>query len=639
MTVRRMVRMSRKIARWSYRGVSWPIRHRRLPRRHDFQRWLGRLIGRLVRHGLLQVSSGPADVAISPATEFLDTVALLDFETAYRVWMRNNEPTVADLDRQRAHCFQHAPTISVIVPVYNCPEQFLSEMIDSVRRQTYPNWELCLADGASTAPWVRRVMETAAAQDRRIKVAFLDKNLGISGNTNAALAMATGEWVSLLDHDDTLAPFALHEVVAGINAHPEADMFYSDEDKLDEHGHRVGPHFKPDFALETLLSQNYICHLTTARTSMIREIGGLRPDFDGSQDYDLVLRLVEKARKVVHIPKVLYHWRMHMQSTALNPGSKLYAFTAGQRAIADHLKRVGLPGEVTIRDNAPGLYKICYRWQSTPLVSIIIPNRDQPKMLERCLRSLEKTTYSNVEIVIVENGSQLRETFDLYQRWAAKPNVRILRWEMPFNYGAVNNFAVREARGELVLLMNNDIEVINPDWLEHMVGLATKPGVGVVGAKLYYPDKSVQHAGVIIGMGEVAGHVNVGVPGDNLGYLGRLVCVQNFSAVTGACMMVRKEIYEEVGGLDEEYPLCYSDIDLCLKILQAGYRNAWTPDAELYHHESKTRGPEDTPAKIARYRAEVDRFHRKWLEFRTAGDPFFNRNFRLDIQHPLPRVA
>jgi GT2 family glycosyltransferase len=546
----------------------------------------------------------------------------------YRRWIARHEPKAADLDRQRAHRFPRTPVVSVVVPVFNPPAAFLDAMVKSVLAQTYPHWELCLAD-ASTAPHVRPVLEAFTRQDRRVKVQFLPDNRGIAGNSNAALEMATGEYVALLDHDDTLAPFALYEVAVAINADPDADFLYSDEDKLDTAGERVEPNFKPDWSPDTLRSRNYICHLTVVRRELVTRVGGFRAGFDGAQDYDLVLRATEQARRVVHIPAVLYHWRMHAASTASNKGSKNYAFENGKRAVAEHLARLGI--DASVHDGPIlGTYHPIYHLRTQPLVSVVIPNKDHPDVLARCLDSLAKSSYANYEVLVVENGSTRPETHAYYSEIRRQPHVRILEWAKPFNYAAVNNFAANQARGELLLFLNNDIEAINPDWLEELVKLAVQPGVGAVGAKLYYADDTIQHAGIVVGMGGVAGHSHLNFPRTAAGHGQRLLYTQNVAAVTGACLLMPRAVFTDVGGFDEGFVLAFNDVDLCLQVLAKGYRVVWTPGAELYHLESKTRGPEDTPEKQARFKREFDLFHAKWGTFLKSGDPYYSPHFRLD---------
>lgn len=546
----------------------------------------------------------------------------------YARWIARNEPQARDLAAQRRAAFARAPLFSIVVPVYNPPAEFLKALLQSVREQTYARWELCLAD-ASTAGRVRDLLERAAAADGRIRVCRLPSNGGIVGNSNAALSMATGDYVVFADHDDELAPFALHELASAINRQPAADFLYSDEDKLDFRGRRVEPMFKPDWSPDLLRARNYICHLVCVKRELVNEVGGFRAGFDGAQDHDFVLRCTERAACIVHVPAVLYHWRMHAQSTAAFKESKSYAYDAGKRAVAEHMQRLGI--EASVSDGPVlGTYQVSHHLREQPLVSVIVPNRDHPEMLARCVRSVLESGYANIELLIVENGSRQAETFAYYRELEQRPNVRILRWERSFNYAAVNNFAARQARGELLLFLNNDVEAIGPDWLEAMVKHALLPGVGAVGAKLYYPDDTVQHAGIVVGMGGVAGHSHLHYPRHAPGHDQRLLVVQNVSAVTGACLLCPRRVFEAVGGFDEGFVLAFNDVDLCLAILSAGHRIVWTPEAELYHFESKTRGYEDTPEKQLRFRRESDLFHLKWGRFLAAGDPYYSRHFRLD---------
>ncbi len=550
-------------------------------------------------------------------------------EEEYARWIARCEPTRAQLDLQRRSRFPApAPKISVVVPVYNPPVKFLTAMVQSVLAQTYPTWELCLAD-ASTQPHVRPLLDGFAAQDSRICVRYLEANAGIAGNSNAALALATGDFVALLDHDDTLAPFALHEMASAALAHPRAELFYSDEDKIDTFGRRVEPHFKPEWSPETLCSHNYICHLLMLKRSLAERIGGFRAGFDGAQDHDLVLRASETAAGIVHVPQVLYHWRMHTASTAMNQESKGYAYESGRKAVAEHLARLG--HDASVQDGpAPGLYRVGYHLRTPPLVSVIIPNRDHPEMLARCVEGVTKSSYANYELLIVENGSTLAETHMYYAELKKDARARIVEWTKPFNYAAVNNYAAHVARGELLLFLNNDIEPITSDWLEELVKQAVPPGVGAVGAKLYYPDDTIQHAGIVIGMGGLAGYSHLNYPRGAPGHMQRLRFTQNVAAVTGACLLVKKAVFDEVGGFDEGFVLAFNDVDLCLQVLAKGHRIVWTPDAELYHLESKTRGPDDTDEKKKRFVREYVLFHMKWGAFLKAGDPYYNRHFRLD---------
>jgi GT2 family glycosyltransferase len=600
-----------------FREKLLPLQSRRRRAVRTLTRAAGRLVNRLTGK----------DIANPDADTGSNRLALDMLQ--YRRWIDCHEPKRAELDKQRTSQFPRRPLVSVIVPVYNTAQKYLEEMIRSVQSQTYANWELCIADGGSTEEWVRPLLNQYADNDSRIRNALLESNRGIAGNTNAALELAQGEFVAFLDHDDVLAPFALFEIVAALNKQPEADLIYSDEDKLDESGRRVDPCFKPDWSPDTLRSHNYVCHLLTIRRSIVEQLGGIREGFDGAQDYDLVLRVSERARQIVHISKVLYHWRMHPQSTAANTDSKQYLVEAGRRALAEHLERMQTPATVA-EGHIAGIYRVIYHLPRQPLVSVLIPNRDSIAMLSRCIDSIAQSSYAHSEVLILENNSEQPETISYYRRLEREGRARIVPWNKPFNYAAVNNFGAAHARGEVLLFLNNDIEAINPDWLELMVKHALRPEVGAVGAKLYYPDDTIQHAGIVVGMGGVAGHSHLHFPRSATGYMDRLQLPHNCSAVTGACLMTRRGVFEKAGGFDEGFVLAFNDVDLCLQIQALGYRVLWTPEAELYHFESKTRGYEDTPEKLARFRREYQRFIAKWGKFLEAGDPFYNPNFRLD---------
>jgi GT2 family glycosyltransferase len=549
-------------------------------------------------------------------------------EDTYQNWIKTHEPNARELKRQRKHRFNLRPRISIAVPMYQTPLKFLASMIDSVRQQTYSDWELCLADGHSPDPAVRRMLRRYAALDPRIRVAFLPENRGIAGNTNAAIELATGAYVALLDHDDTLAPFALYEVVQAINQNPAADFIYSDEDRLDEKELRVDYHFKPDWSPDALRCHNYICHLMVVERDLLLRIGGFRPGFDGSQDYDLALRGTEQARAVVHIPKVLYHWRKNPASFTAGPRLK-EAQEAALRAIQDHLRRTGIAG--TARHNSTiHTFQVERTLPRQPLVSIVIPTQDQQPTLARCLESIARSTYTHYEILLVENGSKESATFAYYKELEKNPRVRLLTWDRPFNYAAVNNFAARQARGEILLMLNNDTEAINRDWLERMLEHALRPEVGIVGAKLYYPNDTIQHAGVVMDAFGLPCHIHHNSPAHSGGYVHRLVITQNLSAVTGACAMMRKQVFEEIGSFDERFVLAYNDVDLCLQCRQHGYWVVWTPHAEMYHHESMTRGPEDTLEKQSRFEAEKKLLQSKWPAYGPLGDPFLNPNLALN---------
>jgi glycosyltransferase involved in cell wall biosynthesis len=551
-------------------------------------------------------------------------------EPEYTEWITRNEPVAADLIQQHRTVFPYQPRISVVVPTYNTPIPYLLAMIESVRAQTYPYWELCVADGGSHNQCCKRMLDYYARNDSRIKVIFLSENRGIAKNSNQAMALATGDYLALLDHDDTLSPFALFEIVAALNQFPDADFLYSDEDKITEQGsQRFCPHFKPAWAPDTLRSINYITHLSVFARTLLDKVGWFRSDFDGSQDYDLILRASEQADRILHIPKVLYHWRSHPQSVASSIEAKMFAVEAAERALREHLARCRLDARVQ-RSNPLGWYRVLHRLPRRPLVSIVIPNRDHTEVLRRCLDSISDSTYTNYEIVIIDNNSREPNTLVYYSELEKRPEVRVVLWDKPFNYAAVTNFGVRQSRGEMLLLLNNDVEVINRDWLECLLEHALRAEVGAVGAKLYYPNGAIQHAGVTVGFGVIAGHCGRLLGGHSWGPMGLLDRAQNLSAVTGACLMARRTVYEEVGGLDERFVLDFNDIDFCLKLRQCGYVNVWTPYAKLYHYESLTRGSEDTPEKQDRFQSEVRLFTQKWSGVLEAGDPYYNPNLALN---------
>ncbi|MBZ9997326.1 glycosyltransferase [Mesorhizobium sp. BH1-1-4] len=550
----------------------------------------------------------------------------------YEGWIAvHDTPTshdIADLRLQLAQ-LENKPLISVLIPVYNTPEQLLREAIESVRAQIYENWELCIADDCSTQPHVRSVLKEYVKLDARVKVVFRAENGHISRASNSALEIVSGEWVALLDHDDVLRPHALAEVALELDRHPDAELIYSDEDKIDSEGRRYDPCFKPDFSRELFRSQNYLNHLTVHRTENIRAIGGWRPGFEGSQDYDLNLRIFERVarERIRHIPKVLYHWRAVEGSTALDGSQKSYAYIAGLRALEEHVERMRLPAKVEQAPDTP-----CYRLRFSvpepqPLVSLVIPTRDRVDLLRGCVTSIhEKTTYKNYEILVVDNGSVEQETLTYFNELKKTTNIRVLRYDKPFNYSAINNFAVQEAKGSIIGLINNDIEVIAPDWLAEMVSWSVQPDIGCVGAKLYYANDTIQHGGVIVGLGGVAGHAHKNFSRHHPGYFARLKVVQNLSAVTAACLLVRKNVFDEVGGLNEvDLTVAFNDVDLCLRVREAGYSNVWTPYAELYHLESVSRGLEDAPDKVARFSAEIEYMQEKWKKV-IERDPFYSPN-------------
>ena len=556
-----------------------------------------------------------------------------DTEEVYNVWRKKYIPNARKLKKQRAEKLDYEPCISIIVPTYKTPEKFLKEMIDSVRNQSYENWELCIGDGSVTEDTVKNVVESYQKKDKRIKMLCLSENLGIAGNTNAALSIATGDYIALLDHDDILAPDALYEVVKWMNEHykDETDVIYTDEDKVSfDLKDYFEPHFKSDYNLDLIRSNNYICHLFVAGKSIVDQVGGFRKEYDGSQDYDFILRCIEQSKHVEHVPKVLYHWRCHPGSTAANQESKMYCYEAGKRAIEDHLKRMGEDDCQVVMTEHLGFYHVIYPIREQKKVSIIIPNKDQKEILERCIESIiQKTDYKNYEIIIVENNSTTNEIFEYYKTIEQRENIRVVIWKDKFNYSAINNFGVRYANGEYLLFLNNDIEVIRENWLSEMLANVQRKEVGIVGAKLLYPDNMVQHAGVIIGMGGIAGHPLSRHPADDCGYFARGIIQQNLNAVTAACMLTKKEVYEKVNGFEEKLAVAFNDIDLCLKVRKAGYLIVYDSEALLYHHESISRGKEDTLEKLNRFEGEVDYMAKKWKDVLEKGDEYYNPNLSL----------
>ena len=551
----------------------------------------------------------------------------------YEEWIRRYD-TIDQHMRARMRAgiaaFSHPPLISVVMPTYNAKLQWLCDAIESVRGQLYPHWELCIADDASPDPAIRPLLEGFAAHDSRIKVIFRERNGHISAASNSALECAEGDWVALLDHDDLLPEHALYCVADAIIAHPDAGVIYSDEDKVDEQGRRFAPHFKGDWNPDLFFSQNYVSHLGVYRRSILAKIDGFRTSVEGSQDQDLLLRCLPhlKDDQIVHIPRVLYHWRAMAGSTASSTGEKRYTTEAGIKALRDHFASRSREVEVEA-GFVPNTYRVRYPVpQPEPLVSFLVPTRDHRILVETCVRSiLEKSTYRNFEILILDNGSVEPDALEFFQKIQEEDHrVRVLRYDHPFNYSAINNFGVRHAKGSIIGLVNNDIEVISPEWLEEMVSHVVRPEIGCVGAKLYYSNDTVQHGGVILGLGDVAGHAHKSYPRHSHGYFSRLLLVQALSAITAACLLVRREVFEHVNGLDEvNLKVAFNDVDFCLKVREASYRNLWTPYAELYHHESISRGAENTPEKLARFHQEVRFMINKWGE-KLRQDPYYNPN-------------
>ena len=555
---------------------------------------------------------------------------------SYQKWIRHHLPDRNELEKQKKTSFGYRPKLSFVVPLYKTPEKYLRRLTESFQEQTYSNWELCFSDGSGAQSPLTELLKELTAKDNRIKYVSHEESLQISENTNSAIEIATGDFIAFADHDDELTPNALFECVKAINEKPQTLVIYTDEDKMSMDGHKFfQPHFKPDYNPDLLCTVNYICHLFVVSRKVIEKVGGLRSEFDGAQDYDFVLRCVEavKDEEICHIPKILYHWRCHEDSTAENPESKLYAFEAGRRAVQAHYERTGIHAEV-FKGEYLGLYRTKFIRDHDPLISIIIPNKDHIDDLKRCMESIEqKSTYKNYEYIIVENNSTDSATFEYYKKLEAEnPKVRMVYWDGVFNYSAINNYGASFAKGEYLLLLNNDTEIINPDCLEELLGYCMRKDVGAVGARLYYEDDTIQHAGVVIGFGGIAGHCFVQHKRGTTGYCHRIICAQDYSAVTAACMMVKKSAFDAVGGLSEELAVAFNDIDFCMKLRKAEYLIVYNPYAELYHYESKSRGLEDTPEKVARFNKEIATFEKKWPEILENGDPYYNPNLTLKSQ-------
>ena len=629
------IRRMRNTRGWRMLEVLRAIYHRVLPPdslRFRVVRFLYRLLRRLSVYRVFRgleclFTQGPAvfwkrlrsslrpQLGVSPAVD----------QTRYDIWIAENEPKPEELEAQCQQMFSYRPLISVVVPAYNTPEVFLRELVGSLLAQTYSNWELCLADGGSSnAEATKEILESYG--DARLRCELIGENRRIAGNTNAALAMAQGEFIAFVDHDDVLAPFAFYEVVAVLQA-GRADYIYSDEDKLGPNGRRSEPHFKPDFAIDTLRSYNYISHLSVVRRTLMDKIGGLSDALDGSQDYDVTLRAIEQTEHIVHIPKVLYHWRVHEGSVSLNQNSKSYAFEAGRQAIENHLQRLQVPAKV-VQGNFLGSYRVLYELpEPRPLVSIIIPNMEHEAELRRTMDSILKlSTYPNYEVVIVENNSKSAEIFDYYKELAEDRRIKVVRWQgQGFNFSALVNFGAEHTQGEYMLLLNNDVEVITPEWLENMVMFCQREDVGAVGARLYYPDDTIQHAGVFLHPKVAAAHSYLHQSRFSPGYFGRLQVAHDVSAVTGACLMTKRCLFDAVGGLDDkELTVDYNDIDFCLKLRQLGKLVVFNPWVELYHYESVSRGGWDNPDNKKRWAHEREDFLYRWASFIGERDPYFN---------------
>ena len=561
----------------------------------------------------------------------------------YEIWRNKNK---YDLEKQKNTEFSYSPKISIVVPMYKTNMKFFEELINSLKNQTYSKWELCLADGS---PEKNKEFEKIIENNNKIKYKFLGKNEGISENSNEAIKMATGEYIGFLDHDDTLSENALYEIVNCLNKDKSVDFIYTDEDKLDQNYMYFDPYFKPDFSPETLECNNYITHFVVVKKDLIDKIGMLDSKYNGAQDFDFVLRATEKSKKIVHIPKVLYHWRVHRESTAFLPDTKPYAFEAGKRAVEAHLNRIGKKANVEESQDVPGAYKINYEIVGNPNITIIIPNKDNIKLLKRCINSILKlTTYKNYEIFIIENNSIKNTTFKYYKKIAKNTKIKILNYnkntimdlngerkleldnnensKLEFNYSSLINFGVKNSKSDFILQLNNDTLLLTPNWLEIFIGYAQNKEIGAVGARLYYPDKTIQHAGIILGINGIAGNALVNLPYGKHAYFGIEAITRNVSAVTGACLFCRRNLYEEVGFMDnKKFKVAFNDVDFCLKLLERGYRNIYNPYIELIHYESKTRGYEDSPEKIKRFEKETENFRKRWSKL-LQNDPYYNPN-------------
>lgn len=622
-------------------------------------------------------------------------------DVPYEPWYERHKATEEALRRQRREAagWKDAPVVSIVVPLCCTKESFLREMIESVQAQTYGNWQLCLADGTpvsrengdavqpldsgenaadknAAVSALEKIVREYADTDTRIIYAHLRENLGIAENTNAAIALATGDWIAFMDHDDLLAPDALYEAVKLIRRGPEKltgveatgflrnvrdaaqyDMIYTDEDKVDMEGKtHFQPHLKPDINIDLLRSNNYITHFTLVRREIMEKVGGIRSEYDGAQDYDLILRCAEQAAAIGHVPRILYHWRCHKESTSENPFSKQYAVDAGKRAIEDHLQRLKVEGEVTATKDM-GFYTVRYPYHGEPLISIIIPNKDEVETLKKCLASIEKSAYQNYEVIIVENNSNA-DTFAYYHSIAPKEyttgagkavsgeteditcfegtlaggqRICVAVWKEGFNYSKLNNFGVAQAKGAYLLLLNNDIELISGDALAELLGTCQREEVGIVGARLYYPDDTIQHAGVVVGIGGNARGIGqnmfTGLKRARSGYLHKASLTMDYSAVTAACMMVKRQVYEQVGGFEEKLAVAFNDVDFCLKVRALGMLVVYQPRVEAYHYESKSRGSEDSPEKVARFQREIEYMRNHWIGILKNGDPYYNPNF------------
>ena len=624
---------------WKFLVKLYDIRDsiKRIPRKiKKLISMFGKLIKNINRNN---ISSASSYIKENGLKEFFAKLLmkLKGSKISYEQWLKVNLPTEEELNMQREHEFEYKPLISILIPTYKTPKHLLTETLDSVFNQTYSNWELCIADGASGEAYIKEMLDDYAQKDKRVKVKYLDENKGIAGNTQECYHMATGDYIGLFDHDDLLEPNALYEVVKAVNEDRTIEFIYTDEDKINEKStHRFDPHFKQDFAIDTFRSYNYICHFSVFRKDLMDSIGGFRDGFNGSQDYDIILRATYKAKNIHHIPKILYSWRVHSGSTAGNPKNKMYCYDSAKKAIAEDLKVRGLKG--TVRDGKYiGTYEVDYDIIGNPKVSILIPTKDHIDILDTCIQSIyNKSTYKNYEVIVINNNSEKKETFDYFKKMENQfNNLKIIDLNCEFNFSYLNNYAVKNvAKGDYILLLNNDAEVVTNDWIEKMLSYAMKDGVGSVGAFLMFPDNTIQHAGVLMGKGGIAGHVYSGQPVDIKGYGYELAVPYNVSCCTAACLMIEKKKYLEVNGLNEDLKVAFNDVDFALRLLKEGYRNVFLPTVKLYHYESKSRGMDKSAEQLKRYYQECDYMKDNWNDY-IENDPFYNSNYSKDADYHL----
>lgn len=594
--------------------------------------WMIRMKDRIVRLG------SPKGIARKLRSKMIERKAMRQHGKA-------SFPTKEQREAMERETFPKDITFSILVPLYNTPKTFLTEMIDSVTAQTYRKWELCLADGSDGEhAYVEEICRQYQERDGRVVYRKLPENEGISGNTNECYRMATGQYIALFDHDDILHPSVLYEYMKVI-CQQDADYIYCDEAtfKNGDIDNMITLHFKPDYAIDNLRANNYICHFSAFSRELLEGTELFRSQFDGSQDHDMILRLTTRARKVVHVPKLLYYWRSHKASVASDISAKMYCIDSARGAIADHLRGCGMEHfEITSTRAFETIFRIKYQLTGYPKISIVIANKDHYEDLSRCITSiLDKSTYENYEIIVVENNSTDRDIFDYYEEIRKHPKITVVTYEGVFNYSKINNFGASFADGEFLLLLNNDTQIITVNWMEELLMYGQRDDVGAVGAKLYYEDKTIQHAGIVLGLGahRTAGHSHYKVNIENVGYMGRLCYAQDVSAVTGACLLVRKKWFDALGGLDESFAVALNDVDFCLRLRERGLLNVFTPFAELYHFESKSRGMDDTDERAERYNEEAGRFRTKWRETLEKGDPYYNPNFSLDRSDFSLRLA